>query len=289
MPDTDGNATAAVQVVAAAERVNLPAFYEDKPATWFKRADSDFIVGKITKSRDKAAHVIVKLPRAIHDLVEDIDIDKEEDPYAKIKERLTRTCGLTKSQRVAAFCDFPPMGDKRPSAHHLRLQQMLKDATKEDIIREAWLRTVPPAVRAHVADDESDMDDVVQRADRFVSANPSLAGAAIHAATSQPPAATPTPAFSDSSYAQGEASINAAPRPQRRNDDRRNDDRRNGGRRNDRRQNSNRQPPRMQGGGDVESTGQHTLCSYHRRFGHDALKCQSLCLMAGNGSAGARR
>ena len=255
--------------------VKLPAFWANKPEKWFTHIEAQFIIGDITTSKTKAAYVIAALDETTSDLINSISLDGA-DPYAEIKAALTRACAKTVRERVADLLSIPAMGAERPSRYATRLLQTAADIETKDFLREIFLRGLPSNIRETLINDTSDLAGLGEKADTFFTTS----GAAINAVD----------AASDEND-----SINAASRKFERN-------------RGERPSRPNNQPPRQnrpprhddrsarQGGGDVDRSAGHldretpnfSLCKYHRRFGHDANKCQPPCLMAGNANAGAR-
>ena len=256
--------------------VKLPAFWANKPEKWFTHIDAQFIIGDITASRTKAAYVIAALDETTSDLVDNISLDGA-DPYAEIKAALTRACAKTVRERVADLLSIPAMGAERPSRYATRLLQTAADIETKDFLREIFLRGLPSNIRETLINDASDLAGLGEKADTFFTTS----GAAINAV--------------DAASEEND-SINAASRKFERH-------------RSERPSRPNNPPPRQsgqpprhddrstrQGGGDVDrSTGYldretpgFSLCKYHRRFGHNANKCQPPCLMSGNANAGAR-
>jgi hypothetical protein len=102
------------------ERANacvLPEMYTDHPAAWFANLDAIFRSSRITRSNTKFWHAVAKIPHTMYDTYSDIQeaADDLDDPYGALKERLTKSFGMSKAQRLDAYLAHPGLGSDKPS------------------------------------------------------------------------------------------------------------------------------------------------------------------------------
>ena len=253
----------------------LPIFWSGSPEMWFRRAEAQFLICKVTESKTKAALVLAQLDEVTAGFVHDVDLSGE-DPYEKLQAALVKACRKSKRQRVAELLDCPAMGSESPERFGVRLLQLTEGVSVSDVVREVFLRGIPRDVSKTLVNHSGTFSDLTEKAGTFFTSS----GAAINAtdATSDSWTASPQRPFSrpffDSASASAEptASASAAGRQHFRQPPRQ-------------RQGDARTSRFRQGGGDVE----HQLCRYHKRWGRDAQRCEGPCLFAGNAPAGNRK
>ena len=255
----------------------LPTFWSGSPEMWFRRAEAQFLICKVTDSKTKAALVLAQLDEVTAGFVHDVGLEGDT-PFEKLQAALIKACGKSKRQRVAELFDCPAMGSESPERFGVRLQQLAEGVSVEDVIREVFLRGLPKDVSKTLVNHSGEFSDLSAKAGTFFTSS----GAAINASSNTWTTSPQEPfskSFCDESSASAEPMVSAhAAGPQYSRQPPR---QRQGGSRAPR----SRAPRSRQGGGDVE----HRLCWYHDRWGRDARRCVEPCFWSGNAPAGNQR
>jgi len=164
--------------------VKLPDFWVADPDMWFFQAEAAFRNARITQSRTKFDHVVMRLPEAVsialRALLLSVD-DDTADPYGLLKQKLTTTYGKTRWQRAFALLDHPDLGDRRPSAMMAEMIALLPAGAQPDTLFLAlFLRRLPPSMRDHLAGADNDTaDEMAAHADLLWDARNSQQVAAV--------------------------------------------------------------------------------------------------------------
>ena len=164
----------ALGAMAMVGTVKLPEFWPDSTALWFARADAQFRLKKITAEQTKFDHVITMLDSKTAAQVMDVLITPPDHPYTVLKERLTKTFALTKSEKASRIIDKDGLGDQTPTQC---LTIMLNWVPAEEqpgfLFREHFLRQLPSQVRTSLAQSTStgssreDLRALAEEADKY--------------------------------------------------------------------------------------------------------------------------
>ena len=96
--------------------LRLPAFWVDKPASWFVLAESRFRLHGVNREQSKYDHLVSALTKEAVSLVLDVVEHPPEDrPYSALKQSLLDSHQLTDYQKIAALHKMEPLGGRRPS------------------------------------------------------------------------------------------------------------------------------------------------------------------------------
>lgn len=275
MSPPDHDETSTLQAINAIS-VKLPTFSTQEPISWFRRAEVQFRLRKITDPRTKADYVLEAIPETIFlQLSAWLDQQADEITFDPLKAYLLKEYTLTVSDRAKKLLAMPSqqLGDRTALNVWNEMQSLARlpgtDTTtglplKVDLMRELWLQSIPTSVRAALHDaDTLPMDELIKKADNLITA----------ARAAQKPSpiswVDTTPSEDDV------ADINAVrqPRQQYRRPPL------------DRRDPDNRSGPRTYTG-YMLPTG---ICSYHHKFGKDARNCLQGCKWSKNSDGGRRR
>jgi len=162
--------------------VKLPPFSTEEPISWFRRAEVQLRLRKVTCKQTMADYVLEAIPESVFPQVSAwLDDQPEKLDYDVLKEYLLQEYTLSHSTRAQRLLQFPsqPLGDR--TAHQVwnEMQALArlpavdqeKKNKKVDLMRELWLQTLPPNVRAALPDAENiDMRDLVKQADLLLDA-----------------------------------------------------------------------------------------------------------------------
>ena len=171
--DADSTATASP---AGAFHFKLPTFSTVDAAIWFRRAEVQFRLKKVTPSRTQADHVLAAIPDTLFPQMSTWFDAKGDDTIESTERRgqmiLDLSNQLLGEQRpsealteMRSFCHLPP--------------DAAGASAKIDILLVLWLRCLPDPV--HAVNTDFDDDDLATSADSLLDA---------HAATRHPPLAT---------------------------------------------------------------------------------------------------
>jgi len=232
--------------------VKLSSFCPQEATSWFRRAEIQFRLRRVTDPRTKADYVLEAIPEQLFPRVAawlDNQDQNQDVEYENLKSYLLQEFTLSVSARAQKLLSLPhiPLGDTTAHAAWNEMQALatlpdLDPTTNKprrvDLMRELWLQRLPPSVRSalHEADD-SPINDLIKKADNLINA----------ARASRKPDTT------YSASAEDVPDINAA---------------------NKRRPNSQ---VRHYKPGSASSQPSHGFCYYHYRFGAGAHKCLPGC------------
>ncbi|ROT64514.1 Retrovirus-related Pol polyprotein from transposon opus [Penaeus vannamei] len=234
------------------DSVKLSPFCPQEATSWFRRAEIQFRLRRVTDPRTKADYVLEAIPEQLFPRVAawlDNQDQNQDVEYENLKSYLLQEFTLSVSARAQKLLSLPhiPLGDTTAHAAWNEMQALatlpdLDPTTNKprrvDLMRELWLQRLPPSVRSalHEADD-SPINDLIKKADNLINA----------ARASRKPDTT------YSASAEDVPDINAA---------------------NKRRPNSQ---VRHYKPGSASSQPSHGFCYYHYRFGAGAHKCLPGC------------
>jgi hypothetical protein len=112
--NTDGKeGESSTNIEVAKVAVRLPAFWTNRPASWFAQAEAQFQLAGITTECTQFYHVILQLDKKYVAEVEDIiNSPPQRDLYTTLKTKLIKRLCPTKDQRTRQLFEFEEMGDR---------------------------------------------------------------------------------------------------------------------------------------------------------------------------------
>lgn len=231
--------------------VKLSSFWPNKPYIWFAQAESQFEIAGINKDATKYGYLLSVLDADMADEVEDVIAKPpSENKYENLKNELIKRFSTSREQRIRQLLSEQQMGDRKPSSF-LRHLRSLAGKCDESIIRELWMRNLPPEVqRILMAQMDLPLDKVADLADSIMEA-PFGKSASVNA-TSAPFDLEKVMRRID----ELDKKIDAIGRYRTRS----------------RSNSSTRSRPRS-----TSRSGKSGECWYHRRFGTKAAKCINPC------------
>ena len=263
----------------------LPTFSTVDAAIWFRRAEVQFRLRRVTSSRTQADHVLAAIPDTIFPQMSTWLDAKGDDAieYQDLKAFLLQKFSPSAERRVQMILDLAnqPLGDQRPSDALTEMRSLCRlppDAAgvsaNIDVLLAIWLQRLPTPVRAAITNFTSyNDDDLAKRADSLLDAHAASSRPSLAAAASMAPPAEDDPA-DDPPY----NTIAAASPAQRITASNRRFNR------------APAQTPHPRSQKDVSPPSSSTrksdfasrLCYYHARFGPAAKKCQQPCAWSKN-------
>jgi hypothetical protein len=236
--------------------VKLPDFWVKDPQMWFSQAEPQFRRARIAVSTIMYDHVLMKLPEtvimAIRSLIQTIEADPTlaDTSYQLLKTALLRSFGKTKWQMAYALLDHPDLGDCRPSVMMAEMLSLMYETTAPDSLFLAlFLRRLPNSIRDHLAAaDHKTAAEMAAHADILWDARKSTSVSSLSDSVAAVAlrGRSPTPRRSPSRRPNNRNHQQRSPTPRRRPDSR-----------------SRNEDP--------------SLCFYHDKFKHKAMKCESPC------------
>lgn len=241
---------------AHAVALKLPTFWASHPRVWFAQAEAQFATRNITGDDTRFHYVVAALDQdTASRLLDLLDNPPAAGKYNAIKDRLVATFALSRYERAGRLLDLPELGDERPSALMDKMLALLGDHPPCFLFHRLFLDRMPESIRGVlVHSGEEDSRALAKRADQLWEAQSSLKAHAVGRRGPWPtlkeksPPAGPSPAGDQ--VADGFRAGDTRPR-----------------------RGTGRSRPRA-------------VCSYHSRWGAEAIKCQQPCAWPGNGPAG---
>jgi hypothetical protein len=232
--------------------VKLPTFWTTDPDMWFFQAECLFNRSRITTSYTKFEHVVMKLPEEV--MISVRNLLQELTPATV--DAYTTSYGRTRWQRGFAIIDHPDLlGDRRPSRMMSEMLALLPTGTAPDLLFLClFLRRLPASMRDHLAAaDHKTTAAMAAHADLLWDsrAGQSVASVADSVAAVSLRGRLPTPRRLPSRRPDNRNHQYRSPTPRHRPDSR-----------------SRNEDP--------------SLCYYHDKFKHKALKCESPCTWSKN-------
>ena len=105
--------------------VKLPPFSESNPALWFGKAESQFILRRITDDTTKFHHIYSLLSEKASNEIEDLLLDPPATgKVAAMKERLIQKFGRSQFSKDTELLGYRSLGDLRPSEMWSKFKQL---------------------------------------------------------------------------------------------------------------------------------------------------------------------
>ena len=257
------------QQIAATKEVRLPSFCTNDAPCWFRRAEVQFRIKKITSETLKAAYVLAVLPEdAFTTMAGWLETQPDEIPYSELKEYLLKDLTLTAEQKAKKLMAIinQPIGDQKPSQAMREMERLMRLPTSNgekkslDVLLILWLHRLPHEVRRNItAFSEHTREELMKKADRLTDAAAASASKALaeHICSSQEDDYKEENSIEEehtaaATWSGSRLKFRKPIQPQ---------------------QIPNSQPPRD----TVPRKATQSICFYHRRFGHEARRCLQPC------------
>ena len=223
--------------------VQLPTFDKLEPRAWFRIADANFGIRRVTDPVTKYYYVLSKLDlETLRKLSAFLDLPLGADPYQDLRKKLCAMFEPPLEAKLDAFLATNDAGDERPAQFGLELQRLLANATTDDLCKRVFLRSLKPSIVTAITGSlAGSFETVMAAADKawMAAANSDQSGTtAMVSAIAHPTSSAPRGNGRGGRGARG--GRQRGPRP----------------------------------AGQVESVA---LCHFHRKFGDAARKCATGC------------
>jgi hypothetical protein len=150
--------------------VRLPRFWSNSPAAWFRTADAQFALRRVTDPLEKYYLVLDALSEANVDLVRHI-VEEEPDAtsFQRIRDGLVAAHVLTDYQRIDRLVALEPLNGRKPS-EMLAEMNKLKPADNEQYFAYFFLQRLPREVRILLSQEPvADMRGLAAKADALMA------------------------------------------------------------------------------------------------------------------------
>jgi hypothetical protein len=163
-------AAAAAGAPSGAHNLRLPRFWANSPAAWFRTAEAQFALRRVSDPLEKYYLVLDALSEANIDLVRHI-VEDEADAtsFDRIREGLVAAHILTDYQRIDRLVALEPLNGRKPS-ELLADMNKLKPADEKQFFAYFFLNRLPREVRILLSQDPvSDMRALAAKADALMA------------------------------------------------------------------------------------------------------------------------
>lgn len=171
-PAIDGAATAMAAAVAATVAtvgMKLPDFWDGNPQFWFRQAESQFVISKITTEVTKFHYVVRSLNHTTVSRVSpQVDNPRAGHEYEDLKAALLKAYGKSRRERAAMLANMGGLGSRRPS-HLLSDMRMLLGTEPADhmLFEHHFLANLPDDIRITLSQLEGTIDVLAAAADKM--------------------------------------------------------------------------------------------------------------------------
>ncbi|GFS07611.1 retrovirus-related Pol polyprotein [Elysia marginata] len=139
--------------------LKLPTFWTTCPSAWFAQTEAQFALRGITADETKYYHVVAALDAATAS--RSLAVISSPPPtckYNTIKSFLTDAYGLSEAEKAATLLDIKEQGDRKPSEVMDEMLALLGDHRPCFLFRHIFLRLLPEAIRAPLANSSHNSD-----------------------------------------------------------------------------------------------------------------------------------
>ena len=139
--------------------LKLPTFWTTCPSAWFAQTEAQFALRGITADETKYYHVVAALDAATAS--RSLAVISSPPPtckYSTIKTFLTDAYGLSEAEKAATLLDIKELGDRKPSEVMDKMLALLGDHRPCFLFRHIFLRLLPEAIRAPLANSSNNSD-----------------------------------------------------------------------------------------------------------------------------------
>ncbi|GFO39910.1 retrovirus-related pol polyprotein [Plakobranchus ocellatus] len=136
--------------------LKVPTFWTTCPSAWFTQTEAQFALRGIAADETKYYHVVAALDAAT--VSRSLAVISSPPPtckYSAIKSFLT---GLSEAEKASVLLDIKERGDSKPSEVMDKMLALLGDHRPCILFRHIFLRFLPEAIRAPLANSSNNSD-----------------------------------------------------------------------------------------------------------------------------------
>jgi hypothetical protein len=141
---------------AGLHSLRLPAFWVDKPVSWFVLAESRFRLHGIHREQTRYDYLVSALTKEAVSLVLDVvEHPPERLPYSALKQSLLDSHQLTDYQKIAALHKMEPLGGRKPSELLASMLELCPRGHETSIFfTHLFLERLPAELRITLGEDD---------------------------------------------------------------------------------------------------------------------------------------
>lgn len=162
-----GDSTATNNVNTTAINLRIPRFWKENPAVWFAQLEAQFENYHITSELSKYFAVLPELEPELLSQVSDIILQRPENAYSKLKERLVNHFSISEEKRIQKLLNELPIGDKKPSSLLREMRSLANGGVTDEFLRSMWLQRLPSQTQAILATSGEPFDNLATMADKI--------------------------------------------------------------------------------------------------------------------------
>jgi hypothetical protein len=134
----------------------LPAFWVDKPVSWFVLAENHFRLHAIKREQTRYDYLVLALTREAISLVLDVvEHPPERLPYTALKQSLLDSHQLTDYQKVAALHKMELLGGRKPSELLASMLELCPQGHETSIFfMHLFLERIPAELQITLGEDD---------------------------------------------------------------------------------------------------------------------------------------
>lgn len=261
----------------ASKMAQLPRFWPKDVAVWFAQVEAVFRLNRITRDETKFCLLAGKLdPEIAAQIPEAIVNPPDGMKYENLKTTLIMRYGQSRPEKIKQVISYDELGDRKPSHMLAEMKHVAGSLVSEELLKVFWLQRLPSRLQSMVASFMEPLEDMAKRADHIVSSGIFNQSEIIM----QPCASSSTTSSSSASTTKCEIAELRKEIEALRFDHRR-------GRSPARKSNDNQRDRSKTPRGNSQSQQRsrshsrkrNAVCWYHYRFGQQATKCDTPCLL----------
>lgn len=160
-------ATPTMQVTQTSVNLRIPRFWKENPAVWFAQLEAQFENFNIVTERSKYFAVLPELDPELLTHVSDIVLERPDDAYTQMKQRLIDHFSISEEKRVKRLLNEMLIGDKKPSSLLREMRNLANGGVKDEFLRTMWLQRLPSQTQAILATSTETLDNLAAMADKI--------------------------------------------------------------------------------------------------------------------------
>lgn len=159
--------TPAMQVAQTTVNLRIPRFWKENPAVWFAQLEAQFENFNIVTERSKYFAVLPELDPELLTQVSDIVLERPDDAYTRIKQRLIDHFSISEEKRIKRLLNEMPIGDKKPSSLLREMRNLANGGVNDEFLRTMWLQRLSSQTQAILATSTETLDNLAAMADKI--------------------------------------------------------------------------------------------------------------------------
>lgn len=237
-------------------QVRVPPFWKQNPRLWFRQLEAQFANSNITLDLTKFNTIVGVIESDILTTVSDVVLNPpENDLYETIKARLIHRFEETEQKKLKNLLNELTLGDMRPSDLLRKMKELSCNKVGDDLLKTLWLQRLPLTIQTVLSTSSETLDQLTVLADKMFEVNDN---ATVQAVSTEKP-----DKFNDL--------VNVVCKLDDKIESLRKEFRMS---KKSSKQKSLNQPSTS----NTEPTvTKRKICSYHKRFGENAIKCRKPC------------